>query len=47
VETYQIGPASIALGREEYQKALRIYKECSDTNNWHGYSSGINVIEIV
>lgn len=47
VECYQVGPQSLELGRQEYRKALGIYKACTDEGKWPGYNSGINVMEIV
>lgn len=37
VGTYILDDAAIQEGRHQYKKALKIYKDCKDKNNWPGY----------
>lgn len=43
---YAVGETSILTGREIYKKALAIYKDCIEMNEWPGYSRFIEQIEI-
>jgi hypothetical protein len=43
---YQLGESSVSAGREKYKALLQKCKECTDKNEWHGYSKEIEVIDI-
>lgn len=44
---YSVGPFSLQMGEEEYKKALSIYAECANKNEWPGITQGkIKEIEL-
>ena len=41
VSVVQLDPEAIELGRRQNRRAIDIYAECSDRNQWPGYGTGI------
>lgn len=37
---------SLRIGRERNTKALEIFRRCTETNEWPGYSSGIELLDV-
>ncbi len=46
VAVYELGAASIELGRIKYREALSVYAECRRTGRWPGYADFITEIEV-
>lgn len=46
VTAIQLDAMSVNKGRNEYQRLLKLYKECSDTNLWPSYSDKIEIVTL-
>jgi len=46
VHVVEVQPPSLETGRSMYRRALSKFRECQDTNNWHGYSQFVEPIDI-
>lgn len=44
--TYIATPQVIENGTRKYQQALKIWKECHELNQWRGYPTGIQELEL-
>lgn len=42
----EMSVTSLRIGRERNSKALEIFKRCTETNEWPGYSSGIELLDV-
>jgi hypothetical protein len=43
---FQLDEMSLAKGREEYKRALKLYAECLKTNVWPGYTKQMEIVSI-
>jgi hypothetical protein len=46
VGLYELDAASIEVGRTKYQRALSLYRHCTNTGEWPGYSPEIISIQL-
>jgi hypothetical protein len=46
VGLYELDAASLQVGRTKYQRALSLYRHCTDTGEWPGYSPEIISIQL-
>lgn len=46
VGCYLLDQVSLDVGRFEYKRAIKIYRECTEKNQWPGYSEKIEPINI-
>lgn len=46
VKVYEIAPRLLRQGLVEVGRALALYKTCSESNEWPGYSEDIEVIDV-
>jgi len=46
VAVYELEEDALQLGRDDYQKHLRMYAECLSTNRWPGYPDGIDYVSL-
>ncbi|WP_417841998.1 PD-(D/E)XK nuclease-like domain-containing protein [Terasakiella sp.] len=46
VAAYVMNAESVGDGREEYQRDLATYAECSENDNWPGYSADFQMISV-
>jgi len=46
IAVYAVDRCSLASGRDVYEKALDIYRECTEKNEWPAYAPGIAPLEI-
>lgn len=46
VGVYELDSASIEVGRTLNQRALDKYRQCLETNNWHGYPTDIQTLSL-
>ena len=46
VAVYELGEQSIEIGRSEWRRYLRQYKQCVESGDWPGYSETLEHIEL-
>lgn len=46
VACYECSPEMLAKGDEKYRRALALLAECKTTNQWPGYDSGIQLLNL-
>lgn len=46
IAVYELEPTAVDRGRERIRQALKIYSECKASNNWPGYSEGVQALDI-
>ena len=46
VAVYQLHPDALKLGRKRNEKALAIYRECTENDDWPGYEPGPQVLDL-
>ena len=44
VATYELSEEWVELGRQQNQRALALFKNCTESGNWFGYSEGIEML---
>ncbi len=46
LNVFWIEPADVSLGRSEYKRALEIYAECVEKDDWPGYPTKVRTISL-
>lgn len=46
VAVYELHPAALRKGREDAMRAMEIYRDCTETGVWPGYSPEIEVLDL-
>lgn len=40
-QAYELGEQELAIGRQQYQQALKLYKHCKEHDTWPAYGGGV------
>lgn len=46
VSVFKLTDAALARGREEFERGIKIYSECSDIGEWPAYHSGVQQLDL-
>ncbi len=46
VAVYELAPAALRKGREDAERAMEIYRACTESGTWPGYSPEIELLEL-
>jgi hypothetical protein len=46
VAVYELDPAALRKGREDAERAMEIYRDCTESGIWPGYSPEIELLDL-